>query len=176
MRSVVAHTMGKARIKKQRFSISTIVNGRPSPITPLESGRTFTKNKYFELLPTTIQVGFKDYVVSAPMIYVHGAFFVFGGSIGEDYKSYTIGRLDEQTWTWSKAGNLNSGRCSSNAVFDGSVILVVGGYDSNDRDTLPTEKCDISGAELTCTAQSPVLDMYRNFPEVFLVPSDFCQN
>ena len=113
------------------------------------------------------------------MIYVHGAFFVFGGHIGGDYKSYTIGRLDEETSTWSKAGNLNSGRCKSNAVFDGSAILVVGGYDTDTtryNETLPTEKCDISGAELTCTTQSPILESYRNFPELFLVPSDFCQN
>ena len=116
------------------------------------------------------------YISQAPIIYVDGAFFVIAGADSSTIYMKTIGRLDEETLTWSKAGNLNSGRCRSNAVFDGSVILVVGGYDTNDRDTLPTEKCEISGAELTCTAQSPVLEAYRNYPELFLVPSDFCQN
>ena len=85
----------------------------------------------------------------------------------------TIGRLDEETLTWSKAGNLNSGRHGSNAVFDGSVILVVGG---NSNSPVKTEKCVISGAEVTCITQNPDLKAYVNYPELFLVPSNFCRN
>ena len=136
----------------------------------MESGRPFSKNKFFELLSTTVQAD--DYLKQAPIVYVDGAFFVIAGVDSSTNYMKTIGRLDEETLTWSKAGNLNSGRHGSNAIFDGSVILVVGGNSSPEK----TEKCVISGDEVTCTAQSPELRYYVNYPELFLVPSNFCQN
>ena len=111
-------------------------------------------------------------IFQTPITYAQGAFYLIAGIDKSSAYLKTIGRLDEETLTWSKAGNLNSGRHGSNAIFDGSVILVVGGNSSPEK----TEKCVISGDEVTCTAQSPELRYYVNYPELFLVPSNFCQN
>lgn len=121
-------------------------------------------------MSTTIQA--HDHLRQAPIIYVDGAFFVIGGIDSASNYSNNIGRLDEETLSWTKAGTLKSGRYGHNAVFDGSVILVVGG---NYQPT-KTEKCVISGTQVTCTEQSPELRHYVNYPELFLVPSNFCQN
>ena len=119
-------------------------------------------------MSTTIQA--HDHLRQAPIIYVDGAFFVIGGIDSASNYSNNIGRLDEETLSWTKAGTLKSGRYGHNAVFDGSVILVVGG-----ASTQQTEKCVISCSEVSCTTQSPELTLYVNYPELFLVPSNFCQ-
>ena len=82
-----------------------------------------------------------------------------------------IGKLDVATRVWSKAGELKTGRYAHNAIFDGENILVVGG-DGTKR----TEKCSLSNGQITCSRQSPELADYYEYPELFLVPFDFCKN
>ena len=100
------------------------------------------------------------------IIYVNSAFYIFGGhSSVKD-----IGRLDGTTMIWSKAGELTKGRWGHNAIYDGSSVLVVGGVG-----TFKTEKCTISNNQVTCTEQNPELVDYRTYPELFMVPVDFCK-
>ena len=82
----------------------------------------------------------------------------------------TIGRFDATRRIWSKSGELISGRRGHNAIYDGSSLIVVGGdFDQK------TERCEISNGQTTCTAQNPKLDAYKFFPELFLVPVNFCK-
>ena len=81
----------------------------------------------------------------------------------------TIGRLDIKTRNWPNAGDLVTGRHTHNAIYDGQYVLVVGG-----DGTFQTEKCSISNEQVSCSDQSPELINYDYYPEVFLVPEDFC--
>ena len=57
-----------------------------------------------------------------------------------------------------------------NAIFDGQYVLVVGGGGRK-----KTEKCSISNDQMTCVSQLPELIDYAYYPEVFLVPEDYCK-
>ena len=86
------------------------------------------------------------FIYRAPIVYAKDSFYVLGMVlrfiISNNIKTLkplkggftdvasgdkTIGRLDSKS-TWSKAGELVSGRHSHNAIFDGSSIFVIGGY------------------------------------------------
>ena len=95
--------------------------------------------------------------------------YVIGGFVDAD-KSKTIGRFDATRRVWSKSGELISGRNFHNAIYDGSSLIVVGGWD-----TQKTERCEIYSDQITCTAQNPELNYYEAYPELFLVPVDFCK-
>ena len=82
----------------------------------------------------------------------------------------TIGRFDATRRVWSKSGELINGRRSHNAIYDGSSLIVVGG-----DGLYKTERCEISNGQATCTAQTPELDEYAFYPELFLVPINFCK-
>ena len=86
----------------------------------------------------------------------------------------TIGKLDANS-RWSKAGDLTTARYGHGAIFDGDVLIVVGGYNGI-SDPLKTEKCEFDDEGITCTEQSPSLNGYRFYPELFLVESDFCKS
>ena len=105
----------------------------------------------------------------APIVYIENSFYVISGYI--DYK-YTkiIARLDATRKVWSKSGELISGRQGHNAIFDGSSLIVVGGWDANE-----TERCLISNGQATCTGQDPELVDYYYYPALFLVPINFCK-
>ena len=88
----------------------------------------------------------------------------------DDNNSKTIGRFDATQKVWSKSGELISGRWGHNAIYDGSSLIVVGGdYDQK------TERCGISNGQTICTAQNPELYNYVSYPELFLVPVNFCK-
>ena len=123
----------------------------------------FTKASSFR-----IQVS--DRIGYAPIVYADGYFYVIGGLSGSTTKEKTIGRLDATTMVWSKSGELVNGRHKHNAIYDGSSLIVVGGEGS-----YKTEKCVISNDQVSCTAQNPSLTNYSNYPELFLVPVDFCK-
>ena len=95
---------------------------------------------------------------------------MFGGSSDATSTEKTIGRLDIKMRKWANAGNLVTGRRGHNAIYDGQYVLVVGG-----AGTMKTEKCSISSNFNTCSSQSPELTDYTYYPEVFLVPEDFCK-
>ena len=74
--------------------------------------------------------------------YFQNGFILFGGTTSSNYYSKTIARLDLATTTWSKLGDLKTGRRGHGVIYDGHVFLVVGGW--GDR---KTEKCTLSGKE-----------------------------
>ena len=78
--------------------------------------------------------------------------------------------MDATTKTWSKMGDLNSGRHAHNVNFDGAHFLVVGGYG-----TRKTERCTMANGQMTCIEQNPELTNYSYYPELYLVPIDFCK-
>ena len=76
----------------------------------------------------------------------------------------------------TKAGNLLSARIGHGAIFDGSTILVVGGKAAKGDGPFPTEKCNIVDKVMTCVQQSPELQEFAYYPELFLVPINYCKN
>ena len=104
-----------------------------------------------------------DYV---PIIYID-AFYVLGG-----YESSTIGRFDEATKTWSNAGNLISiNRYGHNAIVHNEKMLVIGGHG-----TFATESCSLSEGHFSCEAREPTLKDYNWYPELFIMPENFCSS
>ena len=65
---------------------------------------------------------------------------------------------------------MNSARSGHNVIFDGAHFLVVGG-----REKLKTEKCTLVKGQITCAEQNPELTDYFNYPELYLVPLNFCK-
>ena len=96
---------------------------------------------------------------------------MIGGETGSTSYSKTIARLDSISYEWSKAGDLITGRKGHNAIFDGSDIIVVGGYGT----FLKTEYCKIIGSMVTCVELDPSLIYYAYYSELFLVEEHFCK-
>ena len=105
----------------------------------------------------------------APIVFIGDSFYVICGRVDES-RSKTIGRFDATRKVWSKSGELISGRTSHNAIYDGSSLIVVGGYGLYE-----TERCEISNDQTTCSAQTPELNNYAFYPELFLVLVNFCK-
>ena len=120
-----------------------------------------------------------EYICRTSIVYIRDAFYVSGGltHISNFNKNWqtttTIGKLDVNL-IWSKVGDLNKRRHGHNVIFDGNYALVIGGYTDNDV-LLPTEKCRVSTNGVICTEQSPSLYRYLNYPELFMVPWNFCK-
>ena len=72
---------------------------------------------------------------------------------------------------WTQAGELKEARYGHNVIYDGTHLLVVGGYGN-----LQTEICSIESNMVNCTSQSPELTEYAYYPELFLVTDSFCKN
>ena len=109
------------------------------------------------------------------MLYHQGAFFYFGGEglLEQD----VIAKFDETTRQWSHIGYLLSGRNNHGAIFEGNHFLVIGGdpyEDWHDDNSLKTEKCTLTGSGMICEEQQPELEGYSEYPELFLVPGDYC--
>ena len=116
-----------------------------------------------------------EFIITAPIIFVRDAFYVFGGTT--DISSYdtTIGKLDADL-IWTKVGDLSKGRLGHNVIFDGNYAYVVGGFAVDQQIVdLPTEKWDLSSSAVNCTEQSPLLYGYNVYPELFIVPPNFCK-
>ena len=111
------------------------------------------------------------YIARAPIVFADGYFYVFGGESDTSYFEKTIGRLDAWTRAWSKAGDLVTGRQGHNAIYDGSSLIVIG----SNSGPMKTEKCVVSNGKVSCRLQNPDLGDYCYYPELFLVPVDFCK-
>ena len=107
------------------------------------------------------------------MVYFEGSFIYFGGD-GSRRRKSTIASFDSTTRQWSYLGTLVTGREDHGATFDGKYFLVVGGF--NPDDDMKTEKCSLSNSTMTCQQQQPDLFRYEAYPELFIVPDDFCKN
>ena len=85
----------------------------------------------------------ETYIYGYAITYFQNGFILFGGWTSSTSNSKTIARLDLATTTWSKLGDLKTGREGHGVIYDGQVFLVVGGYGNR-----KTEKCTLSGMEL----------------------------
>lgn len=100
-----------------------------------------------------------------------GAFYLVGGRSYSSTDGRTIGRFGMATQKWTHAGDLIIGRHGHNVIYDGKYLLVVGGVSSGGA---KSERCKIENGEVTCSSQEPSLQNYSTYPELLLVPSDFC--
>ena len=65
---------------------------------------------------------------------------------------------------------MNYERRAHGVIHVQNYFLVVGGG----LGELPTEKCRVDDASLSCTVNEPHLTDYAYHPELFLVSEDFC--
>ena len=117
--------------------------------------------------------GLNLHIYRAPIVFVGNSFYLVGGQrdhLSASWAGSTIGRMDTQTWKWTRAGDLVRSRTRHNAIVDGSRILVVGGYGN-----LNTETCQVSNGEVSCQEQEPKLDDYYSWPELCPVTYNFCK-
>ena len=112
------------------------------------------------------------WIFQASLVYIREAFYVFGGNTDINENDTTIGKLNADL-LWSKVGDLNKGRFGHNVIFDGNSALVVGGWGENDN--MSTENCSVSSSGIICTDQSPSLNGYGSYPELFMVCPNFCE-
>ena len=108
---------------------------------------------------------YKSSISHFSMLYYGNGFIIFGNN----GSTSVIARLDLQTTSWIKLGDLKVGRSHHNVIYDGDVFIVVGGSNSK-----KTEKCSLSGSTMTCTEQEPTLTGYYWYPALVMVPEDFC--
>ena len=94
---------------------------------------------------------------------------MIGGRI-DNRDSDVIARLNATTKAWSRVGKLNTARRQHNVIFDGMSLLVIGG-----EGEFKTEKCSLTSEEVNCIEQNPSLRYYSTYPELYLVPFDFCK-
>ena len=129
------------------------------------------KGFFFKYLNSYVNLSkVNSYIRRAPIVYVIDAFYVVGGYTDISYDDSTIGKLDSNS-NWSKAGELSTGRRGHAAIYDGNFMLVVGGQGHH-----KTEKCAFSSSGITCTEQNPSLYYYTYYPELFMVPADYCKS
>ena len=132
---------------------------------------------YKLLLPNiTLQIGSQSpsqtWQYRYAILYHERAFYVFGGGTGH-YVS-TIARLDVETTTWTKSGDMVAIRRDHSVIFDGEKFLVVGGVTDNISTPIKNEVCTFSDTTtITCTQQSTVLVDYKLYPELILVPDSY---
>ena len=117
-----------------------------------------------------------DLIGKAPLIYHEKSFFLFGGYSSYEasnpygyYEERRIGRMDLDG-QWTEAGKMNQARHGHNVIYNGVFIMVIGG-----RSERETERCSIINGSISCFSQTPELKDYYAYPELFLVPDDFCK-
>ena len=100
------------------------------------------------------------------------SFFYFGGWHVLSTASAVIAKFDSTTRQWSHIGSLREGRTGHGAIFDGAYFLIIGGTDQ-----YYTERCslDDNDSAMVCSQQEPRLYKYSDYPELFLVPGNFCK-
>ena len=74
----------------------------------------------------------------------------------------------------SSVGELTTGRRGHGAIYDGSKLLVIGGYPGYGP-PLKTEVCTLLKESMNCVEQNPVLASYYYYPELFRTPDNFCK-
>ena len=104
---------------------------------------------------------------------IKNTFYSVGGYLttgsGRYTKNFTpIGRLNNETGTWTKVGQLLTARYGGSATFDGTSLLVIGGVG-----TVPIEKCDFFHEYLVCKSQAQKTTGYYYNPPLFFVQNEF---
>ena len=71
---------------------------------------------------------------------------------------------------WDVKGSLQSARYGHGVIATNGSLLVVGGFGRQS-----TEKCSPEDGEMICVQQTPELISYSYYPEMFLVPLNYCK-
>ena len=125
--------------------------------------------KFFQFRLDSVQ---DSYIYGYASIFIKGNFFIIGGKAdGTGTNSNTIARLNTATWSWSRAGRLNTARRGHGAIWSKSKLIIVGG----DYDTYTTEFCTLKDNKFTCTDLKSTLKGYGFHPLLFMVSDDYKQ-
>ena len=82
---------------------------------------------------------------------------------------------------WTEAGKMNQARYGHNVIYNGVFIMVIGGrseekdFNGEVQTERISERCSIINESISCFSQTPELKDYFGYPELFLVPDDFCK-
>ena len=95
---------------------------------------------------------------------------MFGGQSHYSGLPQDIARLKESSLRWNKVGEIMSSRHGHSVIQLGQSFLVVGG-----KGRKRTEVCDWSHEILYCNEQNPILADYDLYPELFVVPDNYCK-
>ena len=124
---------------------------------------------------------YADTIWRQAMLYYDTKFYVFGGVIDLNWTNSNFIVHLNKNLKWHKDGVLITPRRSHSVIVSQSEFLVFGGHNIDDEPLL-TEKCTISeesnksNTRVICTTQEPLLHQYQLYPEVFLVPDDYCKS
>ena len=113
----------------------------------------------------------------ASTIYTDDYFYIFGGQSYYSGVPLDIARFHEQKKHWAKVGSLCTARHGHSVIqlespfLESWAFLVVGG-----KGRKRTEMCEWSSdGMLLCSEQNPILNDYDLYPELFVVPHDYCK-
>ena len=78
---------------------------------------------------------------------------------------------------WIKLGELNQARQGHAVIFAQGAFLVTGGLFNASNFSFNTEHCLVEDGtnSIECVTQEPVLELYGFYPEMFLVPANYCK-
>lgn len=82
----------------------------------------------------------------------------------------TIAAFNTITKKWKKVGKLNEARTGHGVIMNKGNFIIVGGMDYK-----KTERCTLEGQSIHCKLINPGLDYYMGYPEMMIVPSDYCE-
>ena len=110
---------------------------------------------------------------------------MFGG-VTHDLYSYSdngqqstdiIAAFNTVTKTWKKSGYMYSERHYHGVVYHQNEFLTIGGWSYVDDAVdykLRVGICTLQGDEITCDIVEPDIEYYMDYPEIMLVPYDYC--
>ena len=96
---------------------------------------------------------------------------MFGGKVDWDQREI-IASLSTETKQWKKVGKLNQSRSGHSVILHQGAFVNVGGYPNWLHGT---ERCELDGDSVICTTVDPYLAEYKFWPEMMIVPSDYCE-
>jgi len=92
--------------------------------------------------------------------------FIYGGNDGKA-EMRTV--AEYRNGIWNKVGDMLYKREGHNAILNGNIALIMGGFGSFKTERWTHDHGDLSAVEMT-----PVLSAYSFYPALFLVDNDYC--
>ena len=109
------------------------------------------------------------YINRYSIVTLESSFYIFGGWKG--ISSDVIASFSTVTKQWRKLGYLNKARYGQGVIIQQGDFIIVGGW----SESLGTERCSVNGDSMQCATVEPKLEGYYYYPEMMLVPGNFCQ-
>ena len=130
-------------------------------------GEKYEDGNWSDIPDFPVDKAFSYYTV----VFDGGNFYYFGGmEAGTARRLDSILRLNEATWTWSTAGQMNSARYSHGVILVENTFMVTGG--AGYQRTMPNEACLLDNGQVTCEEKASGLQFY-NPTLVYLVSNTF---